>query len=127
MKISDAVAQAKANGHRITENNSNDEFTKSEFYIRIGQDVLNQETDSMDFISLPQPLYLDSMRKNRVSGEGEFQDLLDKGNALLEQLLEEAANQLEPGESKEIPLKVVVCRRKTQVERKPVAMKFKLF
>ena len=41
MKISDAVAQAKANGHRITENNSNDEFTKSEFYIRIGQDVLN--------------------------------------------------------------------------------------
>ena len=65
MKISDAVAQAKANGHRITENNSNDEFTKSEFYIRIGQDVLNQETDSMDFISLPQPLYLDSMRKNR--------------------------------------------------------------
>lgn len=128
MDFNTAIAQAKSAGLKAHDGATNpDEFTKSEFYLRVGQEILNQESDSMVFISLPQPLYLDSMRKNRVSGEGEFQDLLDGGNDLLNQLLEEAATQLEPGESKEIPLKVVLCRRKATVERKRVPMKFKLF
>lgn len=100
---------------------------KANFYLKVGIEKLNQETDEMEFISLPQPLYLDTMKKSTVSGEGQFQDLLLKGNDLLDEILAGAKIHLQPGETKELNLKVVLCRRKTSQEAKHVKMSFGLF
>lgn len=128
MDFNTAIAQAKSAGLKAHDGATNpDELIKSEFYIRVGLEAVNPETDKMDFISLPQPLYLDSMKKNRILGEGEFPELLSKGNALLDQILAQANEMLEPGETKEMKLKVILCRRKAPVESKPVSMKFVLF
>lgn len=109
----------------IVSNGNN--MVKSDFYLKVGIPCLNQETDEVEFVSLPQPLYLDTMKKSSVSGEGQFQDLLLKGNDLLDQILAEAKIHLQPGETKELNLKVVLCRRKTSQEAKHVKMSFNIF
>lgn len=100
---------------------------KADFYLKVGVDKHNSETDEIEFISLPQPLYLDTMKKSTVSGEGQFQDLLLKGNDLLDEILAGARMHLKPGETKELNLKVILCRRKSSQEAKHVKMSFGIF
>lgn len=91
---------------------------KSKFFVRIGitKKFLVPSTDTQveGFIALPQPLYLDGMKKNTVNGESEYATQLACGNALLEQLLKKAEN-LKPGEDFETQLKVRIYRRKEDV------------
>ena len=99
----------------------------SEFYLVIGQEVLNEEEDTIDFVALPQPVYLDTMRKKQVSGEGKFQDLLLSGNDMLDELLKTSRANLEPGEFKELNVKVRVYRRKPNQNDKHVKQTFTFF
>ncbi len=92
---------------------SSDDF-KSEFQLQVGYDKENEEKPEPDFVKVPQPLFLDTMKPNTISGEGEFQELLCLGNDLREQLLEIAKAKLAPGESMEIPgLKVRLYRKRS--------------
>lgn len=88
---------------------------KSKFLLKVGveTEVYFPSTDTREkaFISVPQPLYLDTMRQNTVSGEGDFQCLLANGNKLLGSLLKKAES-LKPGEEYVTNLKVVLYRRK---------------
>ena len=96
----------------------------SEFYLVIGQDVLNEEDDTIDFVALPQPVYLDTMRKKQVSGEGKFQELLLSGNDMLDELIRYGKSTLEAGDFQEIDLKVRLYRRKANQNDKHVAKTF---
>ena len=91
---------------------------KSDFYIRIGTvkkfTVPSTDTTVEGFISLPQPLYLDGMRKNQVNGESEYATQLACGNSLLEALLEQA-KKLKPGEDMTTHLEVRIFRKKEEV------------
>ena len=107
MSWSDRKAQAK---------NQKTEELKSEFYLKFGQYQHNKETDELDFVSIPQPLYLDTMAKNQIRGEGAFQELLCDGNDLLEDLLNYAKVNLKPGEDEDIELTVKLCRKKSSQE-----------
>lgn len=88
---------------------------KSKFLLKVGveTEVYYPSTDTKEkaFISVPQPLYLDTMRQNTVSGEGDFQCILANGNKLLGSLLKKAET-LKPGEEYVTNLKVVLYRRK---------------
>lgn len=88
---------------------------KSKFYIKIGatKKIYTEETDTTSelFVTLPQPLYLDSMKKNLINGKSEYANMLANGNALLEQLLKKAES-LKPGEDFTTHLEVRVYRRK---------------
>lgn len=109
MEINAPTSYRRANG--------NSDYTKSEFSIQIGYEKANEEKPEPDRVTLPQPLFLDNMKPNTISGEGEFQELLCCGNDLLEDILDKARAKLAPGECKELPLKVWVYRKKTsQVE-----------
>lgn len=85
---------------------------KSEYMLLIGTKVLNEATDEYEFISLPQPVGIDTMQAANVSGEGDFQELLCKRNDLLEQLLAFAKDELNPGDERELELTVKIYRRK---------------
>lgn len=100
---------------------------KSDFYLKIGMETVDPETDELQFISLPQPLYLDTMPRSQIRGEGQFQELLCKGNDLLEEILAGARIHLKPGETKELKLKVILCRRKTSQEANHTKMMFNIF
>ena len=107
-------------------NTSNSQQTqKSEYMLLIGTNFLNEETDQYEFISLPQPVGLDTMKMANVSGEGEFQELLCKRNDLLEQLLK-LAKEINPGETQEVKLSVKIYRRKTAQTVKHKKVEFKL-
>lgn len=88
---------------------------KSKFYLKVGavKKVYVEETDTTSelFVALPQPLYLDNMKKNLVNGKSEFATMLANGNALLEQLLKKA-EALKPGEEFSTKLEVRIYRRK---------------
>lgn len=90
----------------------NTDNQKSEIFLKVGYDRYNEELSMDEFVSVPMPLFLDTMKPNTISGEGSFQELLCLGNDLLEQLIQQAKASLAPGESKELKLKVVICRRK---------------
>lgn len=100
-------------GRTNTNKNNSSEPVKSEFFIKIGKEHLNSNNDKIELITLPQPLFLDSMKKNEIYGTGDFQEALCAGNDLLDQILKLAQNDLQPGEEAELDLKVIVCRRKT--------------
>lgn len=104
--------------------NANTKTDKSEYMILVGQNVLNPETDEYEFVSLPQPLGIDTMKKANVQGEGSFQELLCKRNDLLEGLLEFAKMNLNPGDSKDIELTVKIYRKKASQAVKHNKMTF---
>lgn len=92
----------------------NNEELKSEFQLQVGYEKENEEKAEPDFVRVPMPLFLDTMKLNVPSGTGEFQELLCLGNDLLEQLLDLGKAKLAPGESMEIPLlKVRLYRKRT--------------
>ena len=86
---------------------------KAEYMLAIGMEVTNEDTGEMEFISLPQPVALDTMKKSNVFGEGDFQEKLCKGDDLLESLLAYAQKNLNPGDSQDITsLKIRLFRKK---------------
>lgn len=97
---------------------ANNEKTKSKYFIRIGTTkkfvVPSNDMTVEGFISLPQCLYLDGMKKNTINGDSEYATQLACGNTLLEQLLKKAET-LKPGEDFETQLKVRIFRRKEDV------------
>lgn len=102
----------------------NNEELRSNFRLLVGRYVHDDETDELKFVALPQPLYLDTMRRNQIRGEGDFQELLCLGNDMLNCLLADA-EQLKPGEDvdlEEIVVKLV--RTKTSQEVKHKAKRF---
>jgi hypothetical protein len=103
--------------NKYSSGSQSQEKSKSNYLIKVGveKEVYVSVTDKMEkmFIALPQPLYLDGMKKNQVSGEGEFQTLLANGNSLLESLLRKA-NTLKPGEECVTKLQVRIYRRKDE-------------
>ena len=105
-------------------NNTNVKVDKSEYMILVGQNVLNPETDEYEFVSLPQPLGIDTMKKAQVTGEGSFQELLCKRNDLLEGLLDFAKKNLNPGDSKDVELTVKIYRKKASQALKHNKMTF---
>lgn len=74
------------------------EFTKSEFWVNVG--ISTRE----GFVSLPMNIPLSSMKEAKGSSE-----LSKKKNALLHKLLE-LASQLEPGEAKGVNLSIQLFR-----------------
>jgi hypothetical protein len=111
---------AIADGYAIRKNDSQgrDKKEKSEFFLKVGVYATN-ESDQVDFISLPFPLYLDSMKPSEIKGEGEYQDLLAEGNKMLEDLMKYARESLKPGESKEVGFKVRLYRAKPKASVNP--------
>ena len=99
---------------------------KAEIYIKLSVVRRNPETDLMEEIILPGILFLNSEFKNKIMGDGEFQRLLKKGNALQEYLIAQGKEKLAPGESKEIPMKVSLCRRKAETSSKDEVIDFNL-
>lgn len=97
---------------------------KSNYYILVGTEYPNAETDEMEFISLPQAMQLETMQKNKVYGSGDFQERQLRGNDLLEQLIEYGKAELQPGEYKEVQLTVRLYRRKTSQEAVHKRVKF---
>jgi len=106
-------------------NNSNDEFQTSEYGLRIGQEWINPDTEQEEFVSLPGVMWLDTMKKNKVSGEGEFQELLLHGNDLLV-AVQDFGKTLAPGECRELNLKVQVFRRKANQNSNHKTMTWKV-
>lgn len=108
------------NFNDIINNNSATEVTKNqtqnqkaEYMLAIGMEVTNEDTGEVEFISLPQPVALDTMKKSNVFGEGDFQEKLCKGDDLLESLLDYAQKNLNPGDSQDITsLKIRLFRKK---------------
>ncbi len=88
---------------------------KSKYLLKVGveTDVYFPSSDTKEtaFISIPQALFLDSMKQNTVTGEGDYQCLLTNGNKLLASLLKKAET-LKPGEEYVTNLKVKLYRRK---------------
>lgn len=101
-------------GTKVTNNNKE----PSEFMLLIGQEALNTETDEIEFVSLPCPLGIDTMKKSDVKGEGAFQENKRMGNDMLDALLSYAKENLKEGESKDIQLTVRLYRRKATQETK---------
>lgn len=104
---------AKLISGNIVNNSGSASRKQSEFYIKIGY----WDTDSEDrkvFISIPAVIYLDQLETRQVNGEGDFADIVCKGNDLLNEIRDGAKAYLEPGDTKEIKdLSVMVCRKKT--------------
>ena len=94
--------------------------TKSKYLVKVGVTrkflVPSTDTQVEGFISLPQPLYLDGMKPNNVSGETEYAAQLACGNTLLEQLLKKAET-LKPGEEISTQLEVKIYRKKEEVSQ----------
>ena len=84
----------------ITSNNENTS-KRSEIMIRLYVKKFNEETNQEEKIYLPLPLFLDTMKPNVVSGTGEFQTLLLKGNDLRSWLIKQGM-KLKPGQSIDI-------------------------
>lgn len=124
MTIPDFGNLPERNNNGNSNNNTNVKADKSEYMILVGQNVLNPETDEYEFVSLPQPLGIDTMKKAQVTGEGSFQELLCKRNDLLEGLLDFAKKNLNPGDSKDVELTVKIYRKKASQALKHNKMTF---
>lgn len=106
------------------QNNQNNEKQTAEYFLVIGANLQDEEGNKM-FVSLPQPLGLDTMKKSEIKGVGDFQERLCYGNDLLENLLNFAKTHLEPGEDLETQeLTVRIKRRQTSQEVKHQKMNF---
>lgn len=104
----------------------NNEELRSNFRLLVGRYVHDDETDELKFVALPQPLYLDTMRRNQIRGEGDFQELLCLGNDMLNCLLADA-EQLKPGEDvdlEEIVVKLVRTKTSQEVKHKTKRFSF---
>ena len=93
---------------------------KSKFFVKVGCvkkfTVPSTDTTVEGFVSLPQALFLDGMRKNQVNGESEYATQLACGNSLLGALLKQAG-KLKPGEEMVTKLQVRIYRKKEEVEQ----------
>ena len=86
---------------------------KADYFLTIGVERTN-EAGEVEFITLPQPLGIDTMKKREVNGTGEFQEKLLTGNDLLEDLIAFAKKNLNPGDQRMmVGFKVMLNRRKT--------------
>ena len=100
----------------------NNEELRSNFRLLVGRYVHDDETDELKFVALPQPLYLDTMRRNQIRGEGDFQELLCLGNDMLNCLLADA-EQLKPGEDVDLE-EIVVKMHKIYIKNSCILLKF---
>lgn len=101
---------------KIISENQTKKGKKAEFMLLIGEDSYIPDLDRYEFVSLPQSLGLDTMNKAEIKGTGEFQTILCSRNDLLDELLEGAQAKLQPGESRELNLKVRLYRRQASEE-----------
>ena len=95
------------------------EKKESEFYLNIGMDKVNVHTDEMIFVTLPQKLFLDTMKKNTIFGDSEKNFAYRAGNLMLDKIIEKAKETLKPGEFMELPVnfKIRVYRKGEPVEQ----------
>lgn len=109
MNFNDIINNSSAT--EVTKNQTQNQ--KAEYMLAIGIEITNEDTGEVEFISLPQPVALDTMKKSNVFGEGDFQEKLCKGDDLLESLLNYAQKNLNPGDSQDITsLKIRLFRKK---------------
>ena len=109
MNFNDIINNSSAT--EVTKNQTQNQ--KAEYMLAIGMEITNEDTGEVEFISLPQPVALDTMKKSNVFGEGDFQEKLCKGDDLLESLLDYAQKNLNPGDSQDITsLKIRLFRKK---------------
>ena len=109
MNFNDIINNSSAT--EVTKNQIQNQ--KAEYMLAIGMEITNEDTGEVEFISLPQPVALDTMKKSNVFGEGDFQEKLCKGDDLLESLLNYAQKNLNPGDSQDITsLKIRLFRKK---------------
>lgn len=109
MNFNDIINNSSAT--EVTKNQTQNQ--KAEYMLAIGMEITNEDTGEVEFISLPQPVALDTMKKSNVFGEGDFQEKLCKGDDLLESLLNYAQKNLNPGDSQDITsLKIRLFRKK---------------
>ena len=118
MKITEAKSNNGNNTNSATAN-------KCEYYIKVGDEQFNEDTNVTERILMPGLINLQATKKNVISGEGEAQDLYCAGNDLYDAVME-LCESLEPGEAREVNLKVFVCRKRTSQEEKHTKRTFNL-
>lgn len=99
---------------------------KAEYFLLIGVNLVD-DNGNTQFVSLPVPLGLDTMKPNRVYGQGDFQESLLKGNDLLKNLQDLAVANLAPGEEISLEELTVKIRRravKREISHTPRAFNF---
>jgi hypothetical protein len=72
--------------------------SNTDAYILIGRREPNAETDEMEFVPLPGYFKLDPEFKNKVFGQGQYQEIKLQGNALQDEVIKIAKENLELGE-----------------------------
>lgn len=125
MENDDFIRRNKAEQERIMRERTGvnatgtSEKKESEFYLNIGMDKLNVHTDEMVFVTLPQKLFLDTMKKNTIFGDSEKNFAYRVGNLMLDRIIEKAEETLKPGEYMELPVnfKIRVYRKGDPVEQ----------
>ena len=110
MENDDFIRRNKAEQERIMRERTGigagtNDKKESEFYLNIGTEQLNVYTDEMVFVTLPQKLFLDTMKKNTIFGESEKNFAYRAGNLMLDRVIEKAEATLKPGEFMELPVK----------------------
>ena len=124
MENDDFIRRNKAEQERIISERTGisagtNEKKESEFYLNIGMDKVNVHTDEMIFVTLPQKLFLDTMKKNTIFGDSEKNFAYRAGNLMLDRIIEKAKETLKPGEFMELPVnfKIRVYRKGELVEQ----------
>lgn len=88
---------------------------EAQFWLNVGMysNVTNPDgTTERQFVPLPRGLALDTMEPEAIRGGDAFRRLLAHKNQLLEALMSELEDNVQPGEEVEIPLVCVVRRVK---------------
>lgn len=118
MENDDFIRRNKAEQERIMRERTGvgagtSEKKESEFYLNIGMEKVNTYTDEMVFVTLPQKLFLDTMKKNTIFGDSEKNFAYRAGNLMLDKVIEKAEETLKPGEFMELPVtfKIRVYRK----------------
>lgn len=124
MENDDFIRRNKAEQERIISERTGigagtNEKKEAEFYLNIGMDKVNIHTDEMIFVTLPQKLFLDTMKKNTIFGDSEKNFAYRAGNLMLDRIIEKAKETLKPGEFMELPVnfKIRVYRKGEPVEQ----------
>jgi len=120
MKITEAKSNNNGNN-----NSSANSANKCEYYIKVGDEQFNEDNNVNERILMPGLINLQATKKNVISGEGEAQDLYCAGNDLYDAIME-LCESLEPGEVKELNLKVFLCRKRASQEEKHTKRTFNL-
>jgi hypothetical protein len=103
-------------GRNTQRNDSNNEREQAQVYLNIGFMSKNPTTGEDEFISLPVGVGLDTMKPMNVSGSNEDWKMMAQAkNALMEQL-QQAAENMEPGEEHVVTDLSIQIRRRNDVE-----------